>query len=222
MDLSRIHCVLSQEVGKFNIVTAGVDYLTFKAESRGAKTAIQVLTYASGPIELLIQLAASPIFALYQTCHGVAKSIQDKNYIGAAAKVLVSPIGFALNVIGNVLSTSCVLTPLGVVIPLRLIANCIYPEFRSSYRILQMNFKYPFMFETTTGSQSIQGWYITLQGQAQIHLLAKYKFNVLNNQEYKNQVNDVWSKGPRGIALIREIVSQMVSKIRTSVNVYRA
>ncbi len=119
MALRNIDKALSNNVGDFKIATAGIDALTIKvAQTRGQKSGCQALTYLSKPIDLAIQIAAAPIFALYQTLKSIYNAFKHTGVCLGVVSVVFSPLIFAINLIKNLWSTKFISTPLNTVIPL--------------------------------------------------------------------------------------------------------
>jgi len=146
--LKNIDTILSQKAGDFNILTTGVDYVTVQVKSTPGKRALQAATYGTRLFDCAVQVAVSPIFALYQTGKLVYTTFIGRGLAEAILLGLSSPLVFIWKVVENVLTAKIVPTAINTVIPYKTGLD-IYNLDRHVARLQIMNNLYPFMLKDT-------------------------------------------------------------------------
>ncbi len=97
--LAFIDHALSEKVEYISPFTFGLDLLTNKAHRMSEKRFIQIFTYASRPLDTLVQIVVTPILALYQTLKGIVISLKDGHAAEALGKVVLSPYTLAYKMV---------------------------------------------------------------------------------------------------------------------------
>lgn len=117
--LEKIDKALSCKVGEFKPFTACVDAITIKvAMNPNQKKGCQCLTYISRPLDLAIQIAVAPIFAIYQTLKTIYNLFKASGFCAGSLAAVFSPLIFCVKLIQNLWSTEFIITPFNVIIPI--------------------------------------------------------------------------------------------------------
>lgn len=154
--LANINKALSNNVGHFNMATAAVDAITIKLEKDSLfQKLVPMLTYISRPLDFIIQIIATPIFAAYQTGKKIGEDFK-KSVCKGFVSLSFSPVIFAWKILINGVSTSFVSTPLNIIIPLQTIDDMRQPITRSVQRMVKMHEKYSFMFANSPHVQAFE------------------------------------------------------------------
>lgn len=171
--------ILSQAAGAFKPVTFAVDALTIKAPYKGLQKGLQLLTYISRPIDFAIQLAVTPILALYQTvkvdCYESFKKLKEKKDLTEGdvycfcIKVIASPVIFVGRTILNLWTTFPLAVAATTAVPYKTILdlNSDMNE-RSYHRMFFMANAYPTSF-----------------GELRIHLTGDYDEHYSKTDTFK-------------------------------------